>query len=41
MVQPKGLWYREEGTLPWVVQVTGNGGMLVGITTRIVKLQKY
>jgi hypothetical protein len=29
--QPEGLWCREGGTLPWVVQVEGNERLLVGI----------
>jgi hypothetical protein len=41
VVQPEGLWCREGGTLPWVVQVEGNERLLVGIVAGVVNLQKY
>jgi hypothetical protein len=41
VVHPEGLWCREGGTLPWVVQVEGNERLLVGIVAGVVNLQKY
>jgi hypothetical protein len=37
----EGLWCREGGTLPWVVQVEGNERLLVGIVVGVIKLQSY
>jgi hypothetical protein len=36
--QPKGLWCREGGTIPLVVQVEGNEILLVGIDVGVNKI---
>jgi hypothetical protein len=38
VAQPKGLWCREGGTLPWVVKVEGNERKMVGNVVGIEKL---
>jgi hypothetical protein len=39
--QLEGLWCREGGTLPWVVQVEGNESLLVGIIVGVLKRRNY
>jgi hypothetical protein len=38
VIQLEGLWCKEGGTLPWVVQVEGIERLLVGIVVGIEKL---
>jgi hypothetical protein len=35
VVHPEGLWCREGGTLPWVVQVARNERLMVGIVAGV------
>jgi hypothetical protein len=34
----EGLWCREEGTLPWIIQVEEKDKLLVEIVSRVVNL---